>query len=471
MSVAWALVVWVFGESFGALFAPGVSWLFGAPGAVVFYCFAGVLISLSDRRWADGRLGRMILWAMGVFLIGMAGLQAWPGRGFWQGKVPPPHAPGELTGMAKEMAATPQPHFVSAWLSGFASFDSAHGFAVNLFAVIVLAAVGAGLLASRPVIVRWTAVAAVVFCLVDWVLVEDLGFLGGTGTDPNSMIPIALVLVAGYVAFTRTVVEVEQEVLDPELHLAVNLDPSFAAARGSTPAIRQPGPKSPERVGTRPVYVFRVLAAVGAAAVVLLGAAPMAFASLERGADQIVSRAVDGPPVAIDVVAPAFDLRSQAGRSTSLSSLRGRVVVLTFLDPVCITDCAIIADELRQTASLLSADAADVWFVAVVANPVYRTSATMQAFDTAQGLNRVRNWLYLTGPASALRSVWNRYGIEVTIAPAGAMVVHNDFVFIIDGSGIERYILNADPGPGTAATQSSFASTVATTVRQVLVSQ
>ena len=27
-------------------------------------------------------------------------------------------------------------------------------------------------------------------CLADWVLVEDLGFLGGVGTDPNTMVPI-----------------------------------------------------------------------------------------------------------------------------------------------------------------------------------------------------------------------------------------------------------------------------------------
>ena len=31
--VAWGLVVWVFGESFGGIFAPGLTWLFGAPGA------------------------------------------------------------------------------------------------------------------------------------------------------------------------------------------------------------------------------------------------------------------------------------------------------------------------------------------------------------------------------------------------------------------------------------------------------
>ena len=46
-------------------------------------------------------------------------------------------------------------------------------------------------------------VAGVVLCLADWVLIEDLGFLGGVGTDPNSMVPMALVFIAGYLAVTR----------------------------------------------------------------------------------------------------------------------------------------------------------------------------------------------------------------------------------------------------------------------------
>ncbi len=47
-SAGWALVVWVFGEAFGGIFAPGLTWLFGAPGAAVFYLAAGLL----DRRAA-----------------------------------------------------------------------------------------------------------------------------------------------------------------------------------------------------------------------------------------------------------------------------------------------------------------------------------------------------------------------------------------------------------------------------------
>ena len=89
----------------------------------------------------------------GAFFIGMAVLQAWPGRGFWQGTG---HGgPGTLTGMVRAMASTPQPTLFAGWVRGFASFTATHGFAVNLFAVIALAAIGAGLVtvaaaAGRP---------------------------------------------------------------------------------------------------------------------------------------------------------------------------------------------------------------------------------------------------------------------------------------------------------------------------------
>ncbi|HET9129070.1 MAG TPA: hypothetical protein VFN73_13385, partial [Propionibacteriaceae bacterium] len=41
-----------------------------------------------------------------------------------------------------------------------------------------------------------------VLCLAAWVVVQDLGVLGGVGTDPNSMLPTALVLLAAAVAAT-----------------------------------------------------------------------------------------------------------------------------------------------------------------------------------------------------------------------------------------------------------------------------
>jgi hypothetical protein len=86
-SVAWGLVVWVFGEAFGGIFAPGLTVLFGAPGAVLVYAVAGALVALPERAWATARTGRLILAGTGAFFLGMALLQAWPGRGFWQGTI------------------------------------------------------------------------------------------------------------------------------------------------------------------------------------------------------------------------------------------------------------------------------------------------------------------------------------------------------------------------------------------------
>ncbi len=107
-SVAWGLVVWSFGESFGAIFAPGLTVLFGAPGGVLLYVVAGALLLLPQRSWERPAIGRLILGGSGVFFLGMALLQAWPGRGFWQGRLD--GQPGSLTAMIQSMAGTPQPH-------------------------------------------------------------------------------------------------------------------------------------------------------------------------------------------------------------------------------------------------------------------------------------------------------------------------------------------------------------------------
>src|ERR1700722_855045 len=103
--LAWGLVVWVFGEAFGGLLAPGLGWLAGAPGAAAFYCGAGLLIALPARAGRGRATGRIVLGAAGLFLLGMAVLQAWPGRGYWQGVL---HGqPGSLAALAETTRPTP----------------------------------------------------------------------------------------------------------------------------------------------------------------------------------------------------------------------------------------------------------------------------------------------------------------------------------------------------------------------------
>jgi hypothetical protein len=66
--------------------------------------------------------------------------------------------------------------------------------------VAALAVTGAVFLSGRPRLIRLAVIAFAMLCLADWVLIEDLGLLGGLGTDPNSMPPFALLAVAGYLA-------------------------------------------------------------------------------------------------------------------------------------------------------------------------------------------------------------------------------------------------------------------------------
>jgi cytochrome oxidase Cu insertion factor (SCO1/SenC/PrrC family) len=477
-SVGWGLVVWIFGEAFGGIFAPGLSWLFGAPGAALLYAVAGALIALParawigpglgraaalparaaalpGRAWAVPRLGRAVLAGTGLFLAGMAVLQAWPGRGFWQGTVG--RQPGSVASMAQGMAQTAQPGFLSSWVKDFGIFAAAHGFAVNLVVVAALAAVGLALASGRRVAVRPAIGILLVLCAADWVLVQDLGIFGGLGTDPNSMIPFALVAVGGYLALAEA--------------------PALAGApEPAAGPVTPPGPEPGWRDRLRPRRLAalisdtspRTLGAVGALGVAIIGVIPLATASASASASPILAEALDGSSAPLDFRAPAFSLTNQHGHPVTLASLRGKVVLLTFLDPVCTSDCPLIAQEFRQADQLLGGRSRQVELVAVVTNPVYNQPGYTAAFDRQEHLNSLPNWQYLTGSVAQLKKVWRQYGIAAQILPAGGMIGHSDIAYVIDRSGRTRTELNFDPGPGTSSTQASFAGELSAAAQQTL---
>ena len=467
-SAGWGLVVWVFGESFGGIFAPGLTWLFGAPGAAIFYCAAGALVALPGRYWQSPQLGRRILTVIGLFFAGMAVLQAWPGRGFWQGSRP--GTPGTLTGMIRSMAGVPQPAIFARWVSGFGNFTAAHGFAVNLVAVVALAAIGAGLLSGQPRLLRPSVVILAVFSLADWVLIEDLGFFGGLGTDPNSMIPIVLLAVAGYLALTRV----------PAAATAATTAATPVAAAGTAAAGALPEAGLPARPGWRdlrqPANLARAFGSVStravvaawAVAVIIAGAAPAALAQANPNADPIIARAIDGNSAPLDFTAPQFRLTDQNGRQVSLASLRGKVVLLTFLDPVCTSDCPLIAQEFRAADQVLGAKSRNVQMVAIVANPVYRAVSYTRAFDSQERLTSLPNWLFLTGSLTQLRQAWRNYSVAAEVVPSGGMIAHNDLAYVIDASGRTRAELDFDPGPGTTSSESSFAAELSGAAEQAM---
>jgi cytochrome oxidase Cu insertion factor (SCO1/SenC/PrrC family) len=463
----WGLIIWVFGAAFGGVFAPGLSWLTGAPGAAALYVVAGVLVALPARYARGPRFGRLLAGGTGLFLLGMAVLQAWPGRGFWQGSLR--GQPGSLTSMIQSMATTSQPAALARLAAGSGNFVRAHGFAVNLFAVAALAVLGAGFAVAaasrkpwlRQRLIRGSVIALAAFCLAVWVLVQDFGFFGGLGTDPNSMIPMALLAVAAGLALVREPAgAAAPEPAPPAPHHAAAWRPRLTAAQLKPAAL------------TRSLAAASLPTVLSASAigVIVLGAVPMAAAQASSAASPILAESIDGSSAPLNTPAPGFTLTDQDGRAVSLASLHGKAVLMTFLDPVCVTQCPLEAQEFRQAGQLLGTNASKVELIAVNLNPLYSSIAYTQAFDRQERLTGVRNWLFLTGSPAQLQPVWKHYGQASETLPAGAMLGHSDSAFVIGPSGLMREELDFDPGPGTSATVSSFATELATAARQALAS-
>jgi protein SCO1/2 len=143
----------------------------------------------------------------------------------------------------------------------------------------------------------------------------------------------------------------------------------------------------------------------------------------------------DGAGLPAGVTAPPFTLTSQDGQRVSLSSLRGKPVVLAFLYSTCGAPCVLIAQQIRGALDEVGDRAAHV--VIISADPKADTPANVRAFLALVSLSgRVA---YLSGAAKQLEAVWQAYRIKP--ASAGRTVFRQyATVLLIDARGAERVL-------------------------------
>jgi len=135
-------------------------------------------------------------------------------------------------------------------------------------------------------------------------------------------------------------------------------------------------------------------------------------------------------------LAPDFTLTDQLGHSVTLSSLRGHEVVLSFIDARCKTLCPLTAQIMYDARVRLGPSAASrVELVAVNANPTATSITAVQAWSINHGM--LHQWLFLTGTAQQLQSVYHVYNVYVQVS-SNELVEHDPIMFIIDAQGHER---------------------------------
>jgi cytochrome oxidase Cu insertion factor (SCO1/SenC/PrrC family) len=138
--------------------------------------------------------------------------------------------------------------------------------------------------------------------------------------------------------------------------------------------------------------------------------------------------------------APGFTLTDQDGRAVPLSGLRGKVVVLEFMDPHCTDICPLISQEFVDAYRDLGRSAPNVVFAAVNVNQYFNRVPDVLGYSRAHQLITIPGWHFLTGTAAALRTVWRAYNVEVQAPSPDADIVHTSAVYFIGPGGAERYI-------------------------------
>jgi cytochrome oxidase Cu insertion factor (SCO1/SenC/PrrC family) len=139
------------------------------------------------------------------------------------------------------------------------------------------------------------------------------------------------------------------------------------------------------------------------------------------------------PGVRLNTVAPGFTLTDQFGKRVSLSSLRGKVVVLSFNDPECTTICPLTTTAMLHAKQLLGPAAANVELLGIGANPEKTEVKWVRAYSRAHRM--MHKWRFLTGSLPELKRVWREYGIAAAVI--NGSIDHTPATYVIDARGRE----------------------------------
>ncbi len=394
LSLAWSVIVLVVGNGVG-VFYHGAAFVTGAPGAIIIYGFASLylLAAESGRDWTKDN--RVIAYFGAVFLAIGGIMEALPSAGYWK-----PHV---LSSMISQMSSANQPGIASLGPREFAKLAAISPVISN--GILVALALSTAILLYTLPKSKVSAIWASAAMFIVWAVGMDFGIFSATATDFNSGLP--------FVVLTLSLMRPAEV---PEVATAVNV-------RDNT-VPEGPFTKIKGFIFGLPITGFALSVAIMVAAV---------FGPVSDAMAQVDSTGIQTLPPS---PAPGFSLVNYNGKHVSLASFKGRPVILTFLDPVCHDSCPLIAQEMVAADSMFKKSASKVALVAIAADPVFHSTKDTAAFVASHGLNRYKNWYFLTGSISQLRKIWNSYEVTV-VTPREGMVLHSQLIYFINSSGQE----------------------------------
>ncbi|HEY7541032.1 MAG TPA: SCO family protein [Methylomirabilota bacterium] len=130
---------------------------------------------------------------------------------------------------------------------------------------------------------------------------------------------------------------------------------------------------------------------------------------------------------------PAFELIDQAGSIVKSDSLRGRVLVVSFVFTTCTEACPLITAQLARTQSKIRTEKLDgrVRFVSITLDPATDRPEVLRRYAELYGVD-LASWQFLTGAPDDVSRVVRAFGLS---AVARERIVHGSLVVLVDGKG------------------------------------
>jgi protein SCO1 len=180
----------------------------------------------------------------------------------------------------------------------------------------------------------------------------------------------------------------------------------------------------------------RRLIFLGIGILVVLGAATVIFLATNKPS---LKGSVIDPPWP----APEIQLADHNGRPFTLTSQRGKVVLLFFGFVNCPDECPLTMAHLKLAKDSLGDQADDMQVIMVSTDPARDTPQALKDFmghfDPA--------FLGLTGTVEELQTTWKDYG--VTVEDGGE--THSTYVYVVDPTGNIRETFLSDSEPDVIA--------------------
>lgn len=140
---------------------------------------------------------------------------------------------------------------------------------------------------------------------------------------------------------------------------------------------------------------------------------------------------------AVSIPVQDFTLTDQDGKDFRFQSLRGKVVLITFIFTTCPDICPLLTAKLSHIQQKLEAEKKNGFFlVTITTDPEVDKPPVLKSYAERYKAD-LRSWAFLTGDKESLSKAWTAFGVNVKRQQSG-QIQHTGLTTLVDRAGLRR---------------------------------